>query len=204
MEEKKLMSALEAILFAAGDSVEAGRIAAVLGVGEAAVHEAAATLSALCEREERGIRLVRLEDRYQLCSAPDWSDEIVRLLEKRRSARLSPAALEVLAIVAYYQPVTRTYIEKIRGVDSSYTVSYLSERGLIAPCGRLEAPGRPTLFGTTEEFLRVMGVASLEELPPLPDVASDEGMEQLRSAIESHGEAMQMELTDVEALKGAM
>ena len=204
MEEKKLMSALEAILFAAGDSVEAGRIAAVLGVGEAAVHEAAAALSALFQREERGIRLVRLEDRYQLCSAPDWSDEIVRLLEKRRSARLSPAALEVLAIVAYYQPVTRTYIEKIRGVDSSYTVSYLSERGLIAPCGRLEAPGRPTLFGTTEEFLRVMGVASLEELPPLPDVASDEGMEQLRSAIESHGEAMQMELTDVEALKGAM
>ncbi|MBE6970054.1 MAG: SMC-Scp complex subunit ScpB [Ruminococcaceae bacterium] len=204
MEEKKLMSALEAILFAAGDSVEAGRIAAVLGVSEDALHDAAASLVAAYEREGRGIRLVRLENRYQLCSAPEWSDEIVRLLEKRRTARLSPAALEVLSIVAYYQPVTRTYIEKIRGVDSSYTVSYLSERGLIAPCGRLEAPGRPTLFGTTEEFLRVMGVASLEELPPLPDVASDEGMAQLRSAIESHGEAMQMELTDVEALKGAM
>jgi len=204
MEKKKLMSALEAILFAAGDSVEVGRMAAVLGVSDEAIHNAAAALAALFEREERGIRLVRLEDRYQLCSAPDWSDEIVRLLEKRRSARLSPAALEVLSIVAYYQPVTRTYIEKIRGVDSSYTVSYLSERGLIAPCGRLEAPGRPTLFGTTEEFLRVMGVAGLEELPPLPDMASDEGMEQLRSAIESHSEAMQMELTDVEALKGAM
>lgn len=204
MEEKKLKSALEAILFAAGDSVEAARIAAVLGVSEGALHDAATSLAAVYEREERGIRLIRLEDRYQLCSAPDWSDEIVRLLEKRRTARLSPAALEVLSIVAYYQPVTRTYIEKIRGVDSSYTVSYLSERGLIAPCGRLEAPGRPTLFGTTEEFLRVMGVASLEELPPLPDVASDEGMAQLQAAIESHGEAMQMELTDVEALKGAM
>ena len=204
MEEKKLKSALEAILFAAGDSVEAARIAAVLGVSEGALHDAATSLAAVYEREERGIRLIRLEDRYQLCSAPDWSDEIVRLLEKRRTARLSPAALEVLSIVAYYQPVTRTYIEKIRGVDSSYTVSYLSERGLIAPCGRLEAPGRPTLFGTTEEFLRVMGVASLEELPPLPDVATDEGMAQLQAAIESHGEAMQMELTDMEALKGAM
>lgn len=200
----KLCGALEAILFAAGDSVEASRICAVLGVGEEELTAAAEKLAADYEREGRGIRLLRLEERYQLCSAPEWSDEIVRLLEKRRTARLSPAALEVLSIVAYYQPVTRTYIEKIRGVDSSYTVSFLSERGLIAPCGRLEAPGRPTLFGTTEEFLRVMGIANLEELPPLPNIASDEGMAALQAAIENHGEAMQMELKDVEDLKGAM
>lgn len=204
METRKIPSALEAILFAAGDSVEASRIAAVLGISESELAAAAQELAAAYEREGRGIRLIRMEERYQLCSAPEWSDEIVRLLEKRRTARLSPAALEVLSIVAYYQPVTRTYIEKIRGVDSSYTVSFLSERGLIAPCGRLEAPGRPTLFGTTEEFLRVMGIASLEELPPLPDVATDEGMAALQAAIENHSEAMQMELKDVEDLKGAM
>ena len=204
MEEKKLKSALEAILFAAGDSVAASRICAVLGVTELQLAAAAEMLAAEYERAGRGIRLLQLEDRYQLCSAPEWSDEIVRLLEKRRTARLSPAALEVLSIVAYYQPVTRTYIEKIRGVDSSYTVSFLSERGLIAPCGRLEAPGRPTLFGTTEEFLRVMGITRLEELPPLPDIATDEGMAALQAAIENHSEAMQMELKDVEDLKGAM
>ena len=204
MEEKKLKSALEAILFAAGDSVAASRICAVLGVTELQLAAAAEMLAAEYERAGRGIRLLQLEDRYQLCSAPEWSDETVRLLEKRRTARLSPAALEVLSIVAYYQPVTRTYIEKIRGVDSSYTVSFLSERGLIAPCGRLEAPGRPTLFGTTEEFLRVMGITRLEELPPLPDIATDEGMAALQAAIENHSEAMQMELKDVEDLKGAM
>ena len=91
----------------------------------------------------------------------------------------------MLSIVAFYQPVTRSYIEQLRGADSSYTVALLSERGLIAPCGRLEAPGRPVLFGTTEQFLRVMGISSLAELPPLPNIATGEGMEELQAAIEA-------------------
>ena len=106
-------------------------------------------------------------------------------MEKRSQNRLSPTALEVLAIVAYFQPVTRAYIEQLRGADSSYTVATLSERGLIEPCGKLEAPGRPTLFGTTERFLRVMGISSLDELPPLPDVATGEGMQELQAAIDA-------------------
>ena len=87
--------------------------------------------------------------------------------------------------MAYFQPVTRAYIEQLRGADSSYTVAMLSERGLIEPCGKLEAPGRPTLFATTERFLRVMGITSLEELPPLPDVATGEGMQELQAAIDA-------------------
>ena len=135
------------------------------------------------EREERGIRLLRMEDRLQLCSAPDYASLITRTLEQRRPPMLSAAALETLAVVAYYQPVTRAVIEKMRGVDSSYTVSSLQEKGLIAAAGRLEAPGRPTLFATTDLFLRVMGVSALSELPPLPEVQGTEGVEQLRKSI---------------------
>lgn len=97
---------------------------------------------------------------------------------------LSQAALETLAIVAYFQPVTRAYIEQVRGVDSSYTVGALQERGLIEECGRLEVPGRPSVFRTTDVFLRTMGISSLTELPPLPEVSASEGMEKLKDAID--------------------
>ncbi len=206
MDEMNLCSALEAILFAAGDSLEIARLAAVLDVGEPEVAAAARKLAADYEKRNAGLRLVRLEERLQLVSAPEWSDPIVRALEKRRTPRLSPAALEVLGIVAYFQPVTRSYIEKMRGVDSSYTVAFLSERGLIAPCGRLEAPGRPTLFGTTEQFLRVMGFSSLEELPPLPDTSTSEGMAELQAAIDAAGGGKngQLEIQEIDEAKGAM
>lgn len=183
MEMSKIKNALEAILFAAGDSVDTGRIAQVLGIDTTSVLNAAEQLQS--EYEERGIRLVRMENRLQIVSAPEFSNEINYALEKRAQNRLSPTALEVLSIVAYYQPVTRAYIEQLRGADSSYTVAMLSERGLIEVCGKLEAPGRPALFGTTERFLRVMGISSLEELPPLPDVATGEGMQELQAAIDA-------------------
>lgn len=183
MEMSKIKNALEAILFAAGDSVDTGRIAQVLGIDTVSVLNAAEQLQS--EYEERGIRLVRMENRLQIVSAPEFSNEINYALEKRAQNRLSPTALEVLSIVAYYQPVTRAYIEQLRGADSSYTVAMLSERGLIEVCGKLEAPGRPALFGTTERFLRVMGISSLEELPPLPDVATGEGMQELQAAIDA-------------------
>ena len=183
MEFSMIKNAVEAILFAAGDSVEAARIAQVLGVETAQVLQAAETLQ--LEYEERGIRLVRMENKLQIVSAPEFCDEINYALEKRAQSRLSPTALEVLSIVAYFQPVTRAYIEQLRGADSSYTVAMLSERGLIEACGKLEAPGRPTLFATTERFLRVMGITSLEELPPLPDVATGEGMQELQAAIDA-------------------
>lgn len=185
MDNKELCSAVEAILFSAGDCVDAGRIAKVLGVETWNVLKAGELLSKDYEENDRGIRLVRMEDRLQLVSAPQHSEIINRTLEKRVQPRLSPTALEVLSIVAYFQPVTRAYIEQLRGADSSYTVAALSERGLIAPCGRLEAPGRPVLFGTTDQFLRVLGISSLEELPPLPNIATAEGIQELQEAIEA-------------------
>lgn len=184
MELHEIASALEAILFAAGDSVDLRRIAKVMGVEPWDVRQAAEKLSAEYEQRSSGLRLVRMEESLQLVTAPEHSDLINRCLEKRPQPKLSPTALEVLSIVAYFQPVTRAYIEQVRGADSSYTVAMLSQRGLISPCGRLEAPGRPQLFGTTEQFLRVMGISSLEELPPLPNVATGEGIEELQAAID--------------------
>lgn len=191
-----LKSAVEAILFTAGDSVEINRIGKVLGAEPWEVRKAAEELSREYEEQGRGIRLVRLEEKLQMVSAPEYNDAVNRTLEKRSQPKLSPTALEVLSIVAYYQPVTRAYIEQLRGADSSYTVALLSERGLIAPCGRLEAPGRPMLFGTTEQFLRVMGISSLEELPPLPNIATGEGIQELQAAIDaaSGGQGEQMEI----------
>lgn len=198
MDLNTIKPALEAILFTAGDSVDAGRIALVLGVETNQVLAAAELLQQEYESGGRGIRLARMNSKLQLVSAPEYCDEINRALEKRAQNRLSPTALEVLSIVAYYQPVTRAYIEQLRGADSSYTVALLSEKGLIEPCGKLEAPGRPTLFGTTERFLRVMGISSLDELPPLPDVSTSEGMQELQAAIDAAaGKEEQLEITEI-------
>lgn len=185
MEEKELCAALEAILFAAGDPVPAERIAAVLGEDKSAVLSAAAKLADEYSFHRRGIRLVRMEESLQLCSASEYAAEITRVMETRKPPKLSQSALEVLAITAYFQPVTRAYVDQVRGVDSSYTVGVLVERGLIEACGKLDVPGRPTIYKTSEVFLRTMGISSLEELPPLPDLGSDEGMLQLQTAIDA-------------------
>ena len=178
-----LKAALEAVLFAAGESVPVGRISLVFAVEQDEVLLAAKELAEDYDREKRGIRLLRMDNKLQLCSAPEYAQRIVRTLEQRKPPMLSQSALETLSIVAYYQPVTRAVIEKMRGVDSSYTVSALQERGLIEACGKLEAPGRPTLYATTDAFLRVMGIESLQQLPPLPEVQGSEGTEQLRKSI---------------------
>ncbi len=184
MDYEELSAALEAILFASGDSVPAARIAQVLGADEQQVFAAAQNLAEELTARRRGVRLLRLEDNLQLVSAPDYAQVITQALEQRRPPRLSPAALEVLAIVAYFQPVTRAYIDQIRGVDSSYTVGVLSERGLIEVAGKLEVPGRPTLYRTGDAFLRTMNIRSLSELPVLPDLATDEGIIALQNKIE--------------------
>lgn len=178
-----LKAALEAVLFAAGESVPVGRLSLVFSVEQDVILQAAKELAEEYSREQRGIRLLRMDNKLQLCSAPDYAQLIIKTLEQRKPPMLSQSALETLAIVAYYQPVTRAVIEKMRGVDSSYTVSALQERGLIEACGKLEAPGRPTLFATTDVFLRVMGIQSLQQLPPLPEVQGSEGTEALRKSI---------------------
>ena len=181
---ENLSSAIEAILFAAGESVPLARLSLVLESDEADILRTVQELSALYEAEGRGMRILRLDDKVQMCSAPQFAAVISRCLEQRKPPMLSQPALETLAVVAYFQPVTRAYIEQVRGVDSSYTVSVLTERGLIEECGRLEAPGRPAVFRTTDVFLRTMGVSSLTELPVLPEVSASEGLEKLQSAID--------------------
>ena len=179
-----LTSAIEAILFAAGDSVPLARLSLVLGVSEQDVETSVKILQESYAQQQRGMRILRLEDKVQMCSAPEYAPFISKTLEQRKPPVLSQPALETLAVVAYFQPVTRAYIEQVRGVDSSYTVGVLNERGLIEECGRLEVPGRPVLFRTTDVFLRTMGISSLDELPELPDMTDSDGMEKLQEKID--------------------
>lgn len=179
-----ISSAIEAILFAAGDSIPIDRLSLILGTPEDEVSLIARELAEKYEREGRGMRVLRLDDSLQMCSAPEYAPYITRALEQRKPPMLSQPALETLAVVAYFQPVTRAYIDQVRGVDSSYTVGVLAERGLIEACGKLDVPGRPSLFRTTDVFLRTMGIENLSELPPLPDMSSTEGIEKLQNAID--------------------
>ena len=119
------------------------------------------------------MRLVQMNDLLQLCSAPEYADDIRRALEQRKPPKLSQPALEVLAIVAYFQPVTRAYIDQVRGVDSAYTVGLLLDRHLIEECGRLQVPGRPRLYRTTKAFLRAFHLNSLDDLPEIPGLEAD-------------------------------
>jgi len=184
MDSHYIERAIEAILFASGEPVKVSRIAAVLGVEEADVVAASNGMRDRFSYERRGIRILRLEDTLQMCSSPEFADDIRRALEARKPPQLSQPALEVLSIIAYFQPVTRAYIEQIRGVDSTYTVGLLADRGLIETAGRLAAPGRPMLYKTTNVFLRAFGIESLGELPELPEVeASGDDRESIQNAI---------------------
>lgn len=186
MELKELESAIEGILFAAGDPMPTERLCLVLDQDRETVDSVCQRLADQYSYERRGIRLVKLDNCWQMCSAPDWAAQIRRAMENRKPARLSQPALEVLAIIAYFQPVTRAYIEQVRGVDSSYTVGLLLERELICEAGRLSVPGRPMQFRTTKNFLRAFGLSSLSDLPELPS-ATQEGVQmtlELESAIE--------------------
>ena len=199
MDKKEIMAAMEAILFASGEPVQAERIALVLGVEKKEVFAAGEALAKEYRERLSGIRILRLDEKLQLCSAPEFSPLITRALEQRKPPRLSPAALEVLAIVAYFQPVTRAYIDQVRGVDSSYTVGLLIDRGLIEPCGRLDVPGRPTIYKTGDVFLRTMNISGIDELPQLPDTGTDEGIIALQNKIDelqSTEVAGQMRLED--------
>ena len=197
MDIIELSPALEAVLFASGEPVPVARLSLVFGVPEEDILVTADKLGEYYEKNGRGIRLLRLGGSLQLCSAPEHAKLIARVIEHGAAPKLSPSALEALAVIAYFQPVTRAYVEQVRGVDSSYTVSSLAEKGLIEPAGRLDAPGRPTLYRTTEAFLRVMGISSLEELPTLPDMSEADGLEKLQNAVEElkvRGEQLEMDM----------
>ena len=169
LETKEIESAVEAILFASGEPVQTERVCVALGLERPAAEQALQRLMDYYAYERRGIRLLHIEDSWQLCSAPDHADAVRRAFEIRKPAKLSQPALEVLTIIAYYQPTTRAYVDQIRGVDSSYTMSLLLDRKLIEACGRLQVPGRPRLYRTTKQFLRAFHLTNLEDLPELPD-----------------------------------
>lgn len=161
---RELDTVLESVLFAAGDPVKRERLCSVLGVGADAVEASATRLMDYYGYERRGMRLLKLENSYQLVSAPENIEYVRKILEERKPPPMTRATLETLAIIAYHQPTTRAYIEMVRGVDSSNTVSTLQDKGLIEDCGRLEVPGRPVLFRTTPIFLRAFGLRALSEL----------------------------------------
>jgi len=174
MEFEQLQRAIEAILFAAGERVEASRLAMAL---ETDVKEIIAAADALADEmafARRGIRILKLEKGYQMVSSGEMADFVTKALETRKPPKLSSSQLETLTIVAYYQPATKAMVEQIRGVDSSYSVAALLNKKLIQEAGRLNVPGRPILYRTTPDFLRTFGISTLDELPPIDKVSFGE------------------------------
>lgn len=177
MDREELQRAIEAILFAAGERVELSRLAAVLETDEHEVAEAADALADAWAFSRRGIRIIKLEQGYQMVSSGEMADYVTKALETRKPPKLSSSQLEALTIIAYYQPATKAMVEQIRGVDSAYSVSALLNKKLIEEAGRLNVPGRPIQYRTTPDFLRTFGLSSLEELPPIEKVSFGEPIE---------------------------
>lgn len=165
MVQAEISRCVEAILFAAGEPVGLSRLALAIGEPEDSVEDALKALMDTYSFDRRGMRIIKLEDAYQMVSAQELSDVIARALETRKPPKLSASALETLTVIAYYQPATKAFVEQIRGVDSSYTVGALLNKKLIEERGRLNVPGRPILYGTTPDFLRTFGLGSIDDLP---------------------------------------
>lgn len=168
MNVKELKAELEAVLFAVGEPVEIARLSECLDIDEETIVDVIENLKADLDERNSGLCVLRMDNKYQLCTRTRFAEYVRRVLEVRKNAPLSNAAFEVLAIVAYNQPVTKSFVEQIRGVDCSGVMTSLVNKNLIEEKGRLDLPGRPLIYGTTPEFLRCFCVSSLEELPSLP------------------------------------
>ena len=182
---EKLEAAIEAILFSAGDSVETGRIAKAIGQDKNTTEKIIRNMMLKYNARDRGIKILELDGAFQMCTKQEYYEYLVEIALQPKKAVLTDVMLETLSIIAYKQPVTKQEIEKIRGVSSDHAVNKLVEFGLAKELGRLDAPGRPMLFGTTEEFLRVFGVQSIDELP----VISEDLVEQFKDEVEMEVEA---------------
>ncbi len=174
MKASKLQAAVEAILFASGEPVELERIAAVLEIEEDVCEQIILNLSAKLDEQNSGICVLKLGNMYQLSSRTEYAEVIRDVLELRKNTPLSQAAFEVLAVVAYNQPVTKSFVEQVRGVDCSGVISTLCQKKLIEEKGRLDLPGRPLVYGTTPDFLRCFSISSLDELPEIPQAPQGE------------------------------
>lgn len=175
MKINEYASAVEAILFASGEGVSLERLCLALETDKQTVLDAIDVIKSRFDKADSGIELIKLEDSYQLTTKSKYADVIRKVFELKRSTPLSQAAFEVLAVVAYNQPVTRAYIEQVRGVDCSGVIASLSQKMLIEECGRLDLPGRPLLYRTTENFLRCFSLESIADLPPIPQNDEDNG-----------------------------
>lgn len=184
MSKLNIKSAIEAILFASGSPVELSRIANALEISEKQAEEQISVLIDDYNSAQRGITIIKLKDSYQMVSVKEYAPQIRTIMDLRRNSPLSQAALEVLAVVAYNQPVTKAFVEQVRGVDCSGVIGSLTLKGLVEEKGRLELPGRPLLYGTTESFLRCFNISNLEELPPLPENDEESNNDNAESASE--------------------
>lgn len=174
MEQIELQRAIEAILFAAGERVEVSRLAMTLEVDTDEIRSAADALADELSFNRRGIRILHLDDGYQMVSSGEMADYITKALETRKPPKLSASQLETLTIIAYYQPATKAMVEQIRGVDSAYSITALLNKKLIEDAGRLNVPGRPIQYRTTADFLRTFALNSLEDLPEIEKVSLGE------------------------------
>ncbi|MDY5985529.1 SMC-Scp complex subunit ScpB [Sporofaciens sp. SGI.106] len=187
MEIKRLEGVIEAILFTMGDSVELSRIAAAIEHDEETTRKIIHNMMDKYKKQDRGVQIIELDGAFQMCTKPDMYEYLIRIAKQPKKYVLTDVQLETLSIIAYRQPITKIEIEKIRGVKSDHAVNKLVEYNLVCEVGRLDAPGRPILFGTTEEFLRRFSVHSLDELPSL----NAEQVENFKSEAE---EEVQMKL----------
>ncbi len=190
---KELQAAAEAILFSVGEPIELERIAAALEIETESTEQLLMNLSASLDERGSGICLLKLGNKYQLSSRAQFAPQIRSVLEVKRNAPLSQAAFEVLAVIAYNQPVTKSFVEQVRGVDCSGVIATLCQKKLIEEKGRLDLPGRPLLYGTTSEFLRCFSVSTLEELPELPNHDAEQSIEAVMEAAEAEESAAQPE-----------
>lgn len=196
MSKKKMQAVIEAVLFTMGESVELDKLALAVDSDKETVRQVIADMMKQYEKEDRGIKVIELENAFQLCTKKEYYENLIKVAKAPKKQVLSDTLLETLAIIAYKQPITKMEIEKIRGVSSEHAVNRLVEYGLCKELGRLDAPGRPMLFGTTEEFLRVFGVQSIDELP----VISEDLVEQFKDEAEMELEAGQREAENVEII----
>ena len=174
LELEKIEAAVEAVLFAMGDAVSVDKLAAAIGHDTETTRKLVHQMMDRYNSREGGLEIIELEDSFQLCTRKEYYDTLIKVAKQPKKYVLTDVQLEVLSIVAYKQPVTRQEVEKIRGVNSDHALNRLVEYGLVGEAGRLDAPGRPILFGTTEEFLRNFGVRSTEELPSIqPDLIEE-------------------------------
>lgn len=192
IESKSLEGAIEAILFSVGDSVEIAKLSEVLETDKKKIRKILTKMQEKYESEDRGIRIMLLEDAVQLCTKPEYYQQLIKVVQKQKAYTLTDTVMETLSIIAYKQPVTKAEMEKIRGVSCDHAVNRLLEFGLIRELGRLNAPGRPLLFGTTEEFLRIFGVSSTDNLPVLNTVQIEEFKKEAEEEIALSSETLEV------------